>query len=54
MKSNNKHTIDGTKMVAEDIAEILNKYRMCDISTEKDLILISDHTGLIIKEIKLN
>lgn len=45
--------IDASKMLIEDIIEILVKYPTCDLGAEDDTICILDHTGKILKKIKL-
>lgn len=47
-------TVDGTKLVANDIANILNEFPMCDLAIDDGNLLILDHTGIIIKMIEIN
>lgn len=51
---NNKQIIDGTRMVAKDIAEILSKFPMCEVEIDNNSLLILNHIGLVIKQIKLS
>lgn len=53
MKKLLRNEIDGTKLVAGDLAKILNLYPMCDIDldVEESSLLILNHTGYIIKKI---
>lgn len=52
-KESDIKSIDGTKMVVRDINAILEQYPMCDLAIDKNLLLILDHTGFIIKAIKI-
>jgi hypothetical protein len=40
--------VDGSMMVAKEVAEILNQYPMCDLVIDKNALLILDHTGAYI------
>lgn len=50
---NKENVIDGTKLVAKDIANILNEYPMCEVVTDTHSIKIVNHRGYVIKEIYL-
>lgn len=52
---NNKIEIDGTKLVAKDIATILNEYPMCEVAVEGNSLVIINHTGaFVLKRIKFD
>ena len=49
-----EYVIDGTKLLAKDIANILNQYPMCDTVIKNNSLLVINHRGYVVKQINLD